>query len=128
MVSYGITDNNRVYKVMTLINGSNGVKCSYDMKEYFNINTNLPYPTITRLYSHNNIFYASSNNGNVYKSRDCINWISLNIGYPLNSIDSSSNNVFVGSSHGLHSSADNNEFEKFVDSYGILDDLKMLCV
>ena len=65
------------------------------MKEYFNIDTNLPYSTITGLCSHNNIFYALSNNGNVYKSRDGINWISLNIGYPLNSIDSSSNKVFI---------------------------------
>ncbi len=74
------------------------------MKEYFNIDTNLPYSTLKGLCSQNNIFYASSNNGNVDKSKDGINWISLNICYPLKSFDSSSNKVFAGRLHGLYAS------------------------
>lgn len=112
--------NNRVYKTMTLIVGSEGVKCTYDMKTYLNIDTNLPYATITGLCSHNNIFYASSNNGNVYKSSNGLNWESIEIGYSVNSIDSSANKVFVGTSNGLYVSVNDGNFDKFIDEYGII--------
>ena len=112
--------NNRVCKVMTLIVGSEGVKCSYDMKTFFDVNTNLPYETITGLCSHNNIFYASSNNGNVYKSSNGEDWTVIEIGYPVNSIDSSANKVFVGTSNGLFVSINDGEFNKFIDEYEII--------
>lgn len=111
---------NQVYKSKTLIIGSNGVKCSYNMSDYFDVDTNLPYTEITGLCSHNNIFYASANNGKVYKSSDGIDWEVIEIGYPVNSIDSSLEKVFVGTSNGLYVSVNDNEFNKFIDEYGII--------